>query len=871
VSQQKPTGERPPSQRGKPAKPNSRSSANKAQPTKPETPANSPNDKYTVKPEFWDSVLDVIPPWSDEIAAVLLIVFGLVSFLSLLNVSGSDTIAAAWSNALRGLFGYGSTIVCGGLFALGIVLLLPRAGIVIRFPARRILSLEIAFFAALALLHLTSGDDELLALARLGQGGGLVGWAFSSLTASIVGVPVSIVIFSVLFLISTAIVVGIRRDHIKTALNRASAWLKLHGKRLHPDAAPNRVKVSRLDEALAQPKTTVSAQGTTVLAMPTEAQLQRARAFNIMRIRPDRDRLPPSMRSPGGPAASGEASQADNLNISGRRDISSNFNAIGEVKGKPAKGNNFVPVERPDGRVKRYFVVGNMRESKATVKRDPALPSMELLHDIPLNLPDEREINNNVVLIENTLLEFDIDVDVADVKVGPTVTQFAVQPYRENSGDGGEVTFSRTRISKIASLSSDLALALSAKRLRLETPIPGTNTIGIEVPNHNPSTVALRSVYESKAYQDEAARKKAPLYVPLGRDVAGTPVGMDLATMPHMLIAGTTGSGKSVCIAALAAALILDNTPDAVKLVMLDPKMVELSRFNGIPHLLGPVETDLERMIGVLRWLTREMDRRYKILEEHSARNIEIYNSRLGRRHKENHLPYIVIFIDEIGDLMLNRPEATEKTVTRLAQMARAVGMHLIVATQRPSVDIITGLIKANFPSRISFAVASGTDSRVILDTVGAENLMGRGDMLYQAADAMAPRRLQGCFISDDEVRAITQYWKDWVIMQKGQAGIEERQVAPWERGLTRREFLSETDPLLEQAISMVIADQEASASMIQRKLGIGYPRAARMMDLLVELGIVGDFKADRRSREVLIKPGEDPFKDLIDKRMNKA
>ena len=281
------------------------------------------------------------------------------------------------------------------------------------------------------------------------------------------------------------------------------------------------------------------------------------------------------------------------------------------------------------------------------------------------------------------------------------------------------------------------------------------------MPNRNPSIVALRSVYESKGYYDQAQKKKSPLMIPLGRDVAGDPVGIDLAQMPHLLIAGTTGSGKSVCIAAMAAALVLDNTPDVIKLVMLDPKMVELSRFNGLPHLLGPVETDPERIIGVLRWCTREMDRRYKLLEENAARNIEIYNARLGRRRRDEYLPYIVILIDEIGDLMMSHPDETEKTVTRLAQMARAVGMHLIVATQRPSVDVITGLIKANFPSRIAFAVASGTDSRVILDSVGAETLVGKGDMLYQAADAMAPRRLQGCFVSDDEVRLIVHHWKD--------------------------------------------------------------------------------------------------------------
>jgi S-DNA-T family DNA segregation ATPase FtsK/SpoIIIE len=337
--------------------------------------------------------------------------------------------------------------------------------------------------------------------------------------------------------------------------------------------------------------------------------------------------------------------------------------------------------------------------------------------------------------------------------------------------------------------------------------------------------------------------------------------------MPHLLIAGTTGSGKSVCIAAMATALALDNHPDQVKLVMLDPKMVELSRFNGLPHLLGPVETDQERIIGVLRWCTREMDRRFKVLEESAVRNITEYNSRLGRRQQGEYLPHLVIMVDEIGDLMLTHPEETEPTVIRLAQKARAAGMHLVIATQRPSVDIITGLIKANFPARISFAVASGIDSRVILDSVGAESLLGKGDMLYQAPEAAAPKRLQGCYVSDDEVRTTVGWWKEWHEKQIAEGRMEASRISPWERGLTRREFLSETDPMLEDAIDLVIKEGEASASLIQRRLGLGYPRAARIMDLLHELGVVGEQEAGGRSRKVLIKPGQDPFKDVIEKR----
>jgi S-DNA-T family DNA segregation ATPase FtsK/SpoIIIE len=440
--------------------------------------------------------------------------------------------------------------------------------------------------------------------------------------------------------------------------------------------------------------------------------------------------------------------------------------------------------------------------------------------------------------------------------VGPTVTRYAVQPYRTLPDGSTE----RTRLGKIASYHSDLTLSLSAKRLRLEIPVPGTNYMGIEVPNKNPSIVTLRSVYESKGFYEAFHKDSAsPLTIPLGRDVSGQPVSIDVATMPHLLIAGTTGSGKSVCIAAMAAAILLSNAPDRIRIVMLDPKMVELSRFNGIPHLLGPVETDTERIIEVLKWCTREMDRRYKLLEEHAVRNITLYNEQFGKRRRgTDYMQHIIIMIDEIGDLMMSQPDETERTITRLAQMARAVGMHLVIATQRPSVDVITGLIKANFPGRIAFAVASGVDSRVILDSVGAEQLMGKGDMLYQAPDAGAPQRLQGCFVSDEEVRDIVQHWKDWYEERIKEGKLERMRTGPWQRGLTRRQFLAETDPMLEEAIEYVVESQEASASLIQRQLGLGYPRAARIVDMLEELGVVGDPVGGGRARKVLIPRGEE-------------
>lgn len=848
--------------------PKSRPADKKTETTKPNE--TNPTDRYTIKPEFWDTVLDSIPPWGDEIAAITLIVFGVVSFMSLMNVSSDATISNAWSNALTSLFGYGSVIVSGGILTLGIIILLPKLGLAIKIPSYRVLALEVAFFSSLAIMHLSSGDLELRAVARAGLGGGLIGWALSMMIAGLFGSGFALFVYGLLFFVSMSVVLGLQRSRLSGWLQNKSQRLKAYAEKMSEGLeSPSSTRKPTPEPAIVIPPQAETVQPIETISPTANDNISSRKLPPLVRIRPNLDNLPPSQRpgvvvppttmlSTNGETIIPQESETTELPSIG------NFNAIGTLK-KKVKGIQLV--ERPDGRIKRYFTVDSMREPKRPVKREANLPPLELMRDIELNQPDEQEINTNVVLIENTLLEFDIDVDVVDVKVGPTVTQYAVQPFKEVTNTEGETTLQRTRISRIASLASDLALALSAKRLRLETPVPGHSYVGIEVPNKNPSIVALRSVYESRLYHEETMKNKSPLLIPLGRDVSGAPVAVDLAQMPHLLIAGTTGSGKSVSIAAITAALVLNNTPDAIKLVMLDPKMVELSRFNGLPHLMGPVETDQERIIGVLRWCTREMDRRYKVLEENAARNIDVYNSRLGRRQREEYLPYIVILIDEIGDLMLSRPEETEKTITRLAQKARAAGMHLVIATQRPSVDVITGLIKANFPARMSFAVASGVDSRVILDSVGAETLLGKGDMLFLASDAAGPRRLQGCYISDDEVRALVGWWKTWHEKQVTEGKAEKINIGPWERGLTRREFLSETDPMLEKAIELVVTEGEASASLIQRRLGLGYPRAARIMDLLHELGVIGEAKGGGRNREVLIKPGKDPFKELMERR----
>jgi S-DNA-T family DNA segregation ATPase FtsK/SpoIIIE len=487
--------------------------------------------------------------------------------------------------------------------------------------------------------------------------------------------------------------------------------------------------------------------------------------------------------------------------------------------------------------------------------RDERLPPLEILSSDQGSRPDERNINLTAGLIEKTLSEFGIPAKVIGFKVGPTVTQFAIEPgfLDKPTTSEEDVVKQKVRVSQIASLRRDLALALSAERLRIEAPVPGRPYIGIEVPNVRTAIVRLRPILETETFY----RVASPLAIALGRDVSGQPVIADLTSMPHLLIAGTTGSGKSVCIAALTTCLVMNNSPKDLRLVMVDPKMVELVRFNGLPHLYGKVETDLERINGVLRWVVVEMDQRYKLLEQMHARHIDSYNRKVSRRKGMEPLPRIVVMVDELADLMMTAPEQTEHTLVRLAQMARATGIHLVVATQRPSTEVVTGLIKANFPARISFAVASAVDSRVILDATGAETLLGHGDMLFIPPEASSPLRCQGVMVSDQEVERVISYWQ-----QQASEPDEKAAQPPWEELLAEEEVLADRDNLIKKAIALVRETQKASTSLLQRRLRIGYPRAARLMDELEELGVVGPSQGGGREREVIISP-DDEMPDL--------
>jgi DNA segregation ATPase FtsK/SpoIIIE, S-DNA-T family len=465
------------------------------------------------------------------------------------------------------------------------------------------------------------------------------------------------------------------------------------------------------------------------------------------------------------------------------------------------------------------------------------LPPLEMLDNSPEVEFSQADNLKKAKLIEDALASYGVEGKVVQINVGPTVTQFGIEPgwdrklkeikEKDKSGDVRrkieEVAKTRVKVDRITSLANDLSLALAAPSIRIEAPVPGKSVVGIEVPNSNIGVVSLRAVVESNVFQKSESKTK--LTVALGKGAGGESIVGDLAKMPHLLIAGATGSGKTVCIHSLICCLLLYNTPGDVRFIMIDPKRVELTSYNSLPHLATPVIVDTNRALLALRGLSQEMDKRYQTLAAvRGARNIEAYN-KMRPREK---LPYLVLVIDELADLMMTSGEEVEHTLCRLAQLARAVGIHLIVATQRPSVDVVTGLIKANFPTRISFAVTSQVDSRTILDSGGAEKLLGRGDMLYMPTEAAKPKRLQGCFLSDAEIERIVYFWNN----QKKEVANQLRMDDLLEEEEEREEKIP-ADPLLEEARKLAASHDTISASFLQRHLRIGYPRAARLMELL--------------------------------------
>ncbi len=456
-------------------------------------------------------------------------------------------------------------------------------------------------------------------------------------------------------------------------------------------------------------------------------------------------------------------------------------------------------------------------------------PSVSLL-EVRKDKPTSGDIDDNQRIIKDTFREFKIEVEMQDVRVGPTVTQYTMKPARG------------VKLTRITTLGNDLALALAAHPIRIEAPIPGKSLVGIEVPNNKTAVVSLRELIESKEYK----KRKHNLMIGLGKDVAGTVWFADLPRMPHLLIAGSTGSGKTVCMNTIITSLLYQNTAQELRFIMVDPKRVELTLYNGIPHLLTPVITDTKKTINALRWTIAEMDRRFDVLSKAGNRDIGSYN----QAHPKEKLPHIIFIIDELADLMVTASADVETGIIRIAQMARAVGIHLIVATQRPSVDVITGLMKANIPARIAFSVASLTDSRTILDTSGAEKLIGKGDMLLMTSDFSKPVRIQGAYISEKETKDIIDYLRgdDEPVYDES---ITDKQSS----GSTPSMFGGpddDQDSLFEEAKHAIIESKKASASFLQRKLKVGYARAARLLDELEEAGVIGPANG-AKPRDILL------------------
>ena len=467
------------------------------------------------------------------------------------------------------------------------------------------------------------------------------------------------------------------------------------------------------------------------------------------------------------------------------------------------------------------------------------MPPIELLKEgEPKSMTGKKALTETATRLQKTLYSFGVSAKVENVSVGPAITRYELKP-----AEG-------VRVSKIAKLSDDIALNLAAESIRIEAPIPGKQAVGIEIPNKEKEIVHLREIIES----DEFKNHKSNLAFALGKNVAGEAVVADIAKMPHVLIAGSTGSGKSVCINTLITSIIYKSKPSDVKLVMVDPKVVELSVYNGIPHLLIPVVTDPKKAAGALAWAVQEMVHRYSLFAEKNVRDIKGYNEALEKEQAEGKLPQIVIIIDELADLMMVAPNDVEDAICRLAQMARAAGMHLVIATQRPSVDVITGIIKANIPSRIAFAVSSQVDSRTILDGAGAEKLLGKGDMLFYPIGASKPTRVQGAFVSDKEVEKIVDFVKPASGETIYSANVLEQieNANKTDRELDEKDPDDDTDPFLNDAIETVIEIGQASTSFIQRRFKVGYARAGRIIDQMEARGIISGYQGSK-PREVII------------------
>jgi len=765
-----------------------------------------------------------------DIAGVVMVLVGLLSLLSLFSPNQSDFLDA-WLNALSQLAGWGRFGLPLGLIVVGGWIVLRKFGDSLpKVEFERLTGVVLLYLALLTSLHFYAAPEAAAVwpLARAGEGGGLIGAALLSALYGLFGQLGTFVLLLAWWLMAIVFTLGLSVPELVQLFSGLLRRLR-QAAPAAPLMRPPEPRQPRAAPPAPQPTPTPE-RPVVAAPKPTPAPV-----------------MPPAAGVPPSPAY----------------------------------------YDQP-------LVIGGEQVWELPVMQD-------LLDSGSESGADDEFDRKRVQIIENTLASFGAPVKVVEINRGPTITQFGVEPdFVEMRG--GKKT--KVKVGKITALADDLALALSARSIRIEAPVPGKGYVGIEVPNEQSTLVALRDVMESEQF----TQLKGTLRLALGQDVSGNAIAADLTAMPHLLIAGTTGSGKSVCVNGIIAALLIQNTPDDLKILMVDPKRVELTGYNGIPHLAMPVVVDLERVVASLQWVMREMDERYRKFSKAGARNIADYNER-ARASGDRRLPYLVIIIDELADLMMMAPDETERIITRLAQLARATGIHLILATQRPSVDVVTGLIKANFKARIAFAVASGTDSRVILDQPGAERLLGRGDMLFQAPDSPAPLRAQGIFVSEAELQRVVRYWKGARGFEAPLTTVGDTMVTPpvapavdtdnfvavgagvparptvrpeqkplWDPAQFGERFGEAEgakpegeDELLEEAIKAVREMKKASISLLQRRLRIGYTRAARLIDVLEEKGIIGPAKPGAQQREVIgAEQPYDPSRAAGDDEMRK-
>ena len=808
--------------------------------------------------------LSLRPEHQRELFALALITVAAVTFVFFLTGT-TGAIGRTWVELTMRLLGWGALLVPLVLGLLGLAILWQERREDLQLTGATVLGTFMVLCALLVLLEFSLSVPRKDYADQIGQGGGMIGYTLLLLLTQAIGRPAAFLIICVVGLAGVLLTFNITLRELVVGLRDSFArfWVTIWSAAPSRDSRaaerPARLPAADRGATLFVPPPGADETADDIVPTPIAARPARASLFNRPEGKPPLAVPQPEQKKPReGKKEPQKAGATAILN-----------ELLATPAGQPAQPAR--PAQ-PAAEVVQEPLEGF--EVPALHRAWP-LPSNDLLDQSNEGGITDEERRIKARLIEETLASFKVEARVVEVNTGPAVTQFGLQPAVG------------VKVNKITTLEKDLALALAAPSIRIEAPIPGKAVVGIEIPNSAISLVSMREVIEG----DDFEGAKGKLKLPLGKDVSGSPVIAGLERMPHLLIAGSTGSGKSVAVNAFVCALLFRHTPEDLKFIMVDPKMVELIVYNHIPHLLSPVVSELERVVPTLKWATREMERRYKIFAKHGFRNIDSYKLAARRRADLEPLPYIVIIIDELADLMMMAPDEVETLICRLAQMARATGIHLIIATQRPSVDVVTGLIKANFPSRIAFAVTSQTDSRVILDMNGAEQLLGRGDMLYMAPDAAKPIRVQGTYVSDTEVEKIVTFWRNAHPPDQGpgvggqgsgRQGDKEtgRQGAPslpppagggTEGGRSASsvlspqssvlkgpgEFLSvdEQDELLPAAIKLVTQHQRASASLLQRRLRIGYSKAAQLIELLEQQGIVGPAE-DGRSREVL--KGED-------------